>query len=117
MLGLRQKIIVSFGGLLAILLFVSGLGIAVLRTHQNELHAFLVDNWGSVEYGLHMLEDLDQLGDLAQSNSGEKREPSADELKNVAMTAVGYDGQLGPIPDFEKNCDLENGNVTEPGER
>ena len=37
MLGLRQKLVLAFGGMLLILLIVSGLGIAVLKQHRSAL--------------------------------------------------------------------------------
>ena len=57
MFGLRQKLILGFGGLLMILLIVSALGIAVLRKHRGELDKFLYENWRSVEYGQAMVDD------------------------------------------------------------
>jgi hypothetical protein len=61
MFGLRQKLFFGFGGLLAILLAVSILGVAVLNQHRTWLDKFLYENWRSVEYGQHMLDALPQL--------------------------------------------------------
>src|SRR5438445_9201646 len=66
MFGLRQKLTFGFGGLLVILLGVSGLGIAVLKQHRNALDKFLYENWRSVEYGQHMVDALDRLDDAAK---------------------------------------------------
>jgi hypothetical protein len=54
MFGLRQKLIFGLGGLLAILLTVSGLGVAVTQIHRNELDTFLKENYASVVYGQKM---------------------------------------------------------------
>ena len=45
MFGLRQKLALGFGGLLLILLSVSGLGIGVLIQHRGELDKFLDENF------------------------------------------------------------------------
>ena len=51
MFGLRQKLMLGFGGLLAILLLVSALGVWVLSQYQGELDRFFKENVRSVEYG------------------------------------------------------------------
>ena len=66
MFSLRHKLSVGFGGLLLILLVVSGLGIAVLRQHRTAMDKFLYENWRSVEYGQNMVDALDQLNDAAK---------------------------------------------------
>ena len=48
MFGLRQKLTFGFGGMLAILLLVSGLGIAVTRQHRHTLDKFLFEKLGAV---------------------------------------------------------------------
>lgn len=117
MLSLRQRITLGFAGLLALLLIVSALGIAVLRSHQNEVAGFIADNWGSVEWGHRMLDDLAQMDEMAISISGERRAPSAAELNGAAIAMGARAGDsTGPIPDFEKNCDSENHDITAPGE-
>ncbi len=66
MFGLRQKLLVGFGGLLALLLIVDCLGIAVTLRHRGELDRFLSENWRSVDYGHRMVDAVDHLDDIAR---------------------------------------------------
>src|SRR5258707_5112568 len=70
MFRLRQKLNLGFGGLLLILLSVSGLGIAVLVQHRGALDKFLYENWRSIEYGQTMVNNLERLDDLAKQAAG-----------------------------------------------
>jgi two-component system, NtrC family, sensor histidine kinase KinB len=92
MFGLRQKLIFGLGGLLIILFMVSGLSVAVMRQFSSDLNTFLTENWRSVQYGQAMINDLEQLDDMAKS-------PTA-EAANKA------------IKDFDFNLDAENANIT-----
>ena len=104
MFGLRQKLMLGFGGLLLILLGVSGLGIAVLRQHRTALDKFLYENWRSVEYGQNMADDLDRLNETAKS---------AVELQDTRSLQSASAKQ---IADFDANLNDENHNITLPGE-
>jgi PAS domain S-box-containing protein len=106
MFGLRQKLFFGFGGLLAILLSVSILGVAVLQQHRSWLDQFLYENWRSVEYGQHMLDAFQPLNIIAQSISGQNGGPTKAEL-TVAKSASAK-----PLADFDFNCDAENHNIT-----
>src|ERR1700729_4210074 len=97
MLGLRHKLLFGFGGLLAILLLVSGLGIAVLTQYRGALDKFYYENWRSIEYGQNMVDSLEKLNDIAKSISGSDHEPSAAELSSAAQAAAH------PLDDFDKN--------------
>jgi signal transduction histidine kinase len=101
MFGLRQKLWFGFGGLLAIVLLVSGLGVAVLRQQSSALNQFLYENWRSVQYGQAMLDDLTQLEDAARSAAGGAAAPAL---------VSGY------VNDFDQQVDNENANITLPGE-
>jgi signal transduction histidine kinase len=87
MFGLRQKLMFGFGGLLAILLLVSGLGIAVLTQHRGALDKFLYENWRSVEYGQNIVDAIDRLNDITRPISGINGEPTADQLRAAARAA------------------------------
>jgi PAS domain S-box-containing protein len=100
----------GFGGLLVILLVVSGLGIAVLRQHRHALDRFLYENWRSVEYGQNMIEALDRLDDIARQVPGAANR--ADEQNLVAARA----SSAPLLATFNKNLDDENHNITLPGE-
>jgi PAS domain S-box-containing protein len=103
MFGLRQKLLFGFGGLVTILLVVSGLGIAVMHQHRNELDRFLSENWQSIEYGQKMLESLNRLDDLAP--------------KLAAGSTGGAVAQAAePLKTFGDNLDLEDHNITLEGE-
>jgi two-component system, NtrC family, sensor histidine kinase KinB len=102
MFGLKQKLILGFGGLLIILLLVSGLGIAVTRQHRAALDKFLAENWRSVEYGQNMTDALDRMNDRAKSavdNPANSQTSSGDALR-----------------DFDQNLADEIHNITLPGE-
>jgi signal transduction histidine kinase len=110
MFGLRQKLLFGFGGLLAILLIVSGLGIAVLSRHRDDLNKFLYENWRSVEFGQRMLDSLERLDGAAAKISGEQGQPSADAIAAASTVAGGSLQELG------ENVNNEDGNITLPGE-
>lgn len=105
MFGLRQKLILGFGGLLLILLVVSALGIAVLKQHRAALDKFLFENWRSVEYGQRMIDELERLNDAAEATM---RDPSA--------LAAAKSSAAAARADFERNLADENHNITLPGE-
>jgi signal transduction histidine kinase len=94
MFGLRQKLLFGLGGLLAILLLESGLGIAVLRQHRTELDKFLTENWRSVQYGQNVIEDLEKL----------------DSMTGDPSRAAPY------LHDIDVNVDAEDHNITLPHE-
>ena len=110
MFGLRQKLFFGFGGLLAILLVVSSLGVAVLNQHRTWLDSFLYENWRSVEYSQHMLEALPQLNSIAQSVSGENGQPTSAEIAAAAAAAEK------PRDVFDRNVTAEDHNITLPTE-
>src|SRR3984957_2611741 len=87
MFGLKQKLAFGFGGLLAILLIVSGLGIAVLWQYRSALDKFFYENWRSVEYGQAMVDSLERLNDIARPISGQQRQPTPAELRAAAQSA------------------------------
>jgi len=110
MFGLRQKLLLGFGGLLVILLVVSGLGIAVLAQYRGALDKFFYENWRSVEYGQNMMDALGRLDEIARPISGAGGQPTHDELSAASQAA----GQ--PLVQFDANCKAENGNITLEGE-
>src|ERR1700685_1399563 len=102
MFGLRQKLLFGFGGLLAILLAVSGLGIAVLTQYRGALDKFYYENWRSVVYGQNMLDALEHLSEGATPLSGSAGEPTASALSAARASANGL------IAQFDKNYTDEN---------
>lgn len=105
MFGLQQKLLFGFGGLLAILLVVSALGIAVLAQYRGALDKFYYENWRSVEYGQNMVDSLDRLDEISRGlATAENRSGQIDEAKKqIAL--------------FNQNCADEDRNITLPGER
>jgi signal transduction histidine kinase len=101
MFGLRQKLLLGFGGLLAILLAVGALSVLVLRQYSGALQKFLAENYRSVEYGQVMKDELERLDDAA-----EKSLVPGTDLSTVRAAAANASEQ------FEKNRRLENQNVT-----
>jgi signal transduction histidine kinase/HAMP domain-containing protein len=86
MLRLRQKLTLSFGGLLALLLAVGTLGLTLLNDYSSTLETIFRENYDSVVYGQRMKDALDGTPDAA------------------AMQA------------FEEALAKEQGNLTLPGE-
>jgi signal transduction histidine kinase len=113
MLGLRQKLVLAFGGMLMILLIVSGLGIAVLKQHRKALDKFLYENWRSVEYGQSMVDSVDKLADLARQLADHNAQPNGVDAATLASTRSAA---APAISRFNDNLDLENRNITLPGE-
>ena len=111
MFGLRQKLLFGFGGLLAILLAVSGLGIAVLAQYRGALDKFYYENWRSVVYGQNMLDALAHLSEDAAPLWGSDGQSTAASLSAARTTAGGL------IAQFDKDYQDENNNITLPGER
>lgn len=109
MFGLRQKLLLGFGGLLVILLMVSGLGIAVSMQHRSALSQFLYENWRSIEYGQNMIEAIDRLSEIADHVAALPAPDQAD--LNKARTAAA-----DTLKAFDQNLEDENHNITLPGE-
>src|SRR5690348_16902201 len=101
MFGLRQKLLLGFGGLLAILLAVGAVSVLVLRQYSGALQKFLAENYRSVEYGQVMKDELERLDDAAEKALA----PGAD-LGSVRESASRSRGE------FEKSLRLERCNVT-----
>jgi signal transduction histidine kinase len=110
MFGLRQKLLFGFGGLLVILLVVSGLGIGVLREHRAALDKFLYENWRSVQYGQIVLDGLSKVNDAAKPLSGDQGQPSTAAF--VAATPIANKS----LQDIDNNVTAEDANITLPGE-
>lgn len=106
MFGLRQKLMLAFLGLLAILLIVSGLGIAVAANHRATIERFLYENWRSVAYGQHMADDIDHLSDIAKQTVGGDGRVSTADLAAAQGTSANW------LSDFDKNLNDENHNIT-----
>ncbi|HMB94443.1 MAG TPA: hypothetical protein VKK61_00230, partial [Tepidisphaeraceae bacterium] len=111
MVGLRQKLFFGFGGLLMILLLVSGLGIAVLTQYRGALDKFYYENWRSIEYGQGMVDSLDKLNDIAGSISGADHQPAQNKLADASQAAAA------PLAEFDRNVHAEDGNITLEGEQ
>ncbi len=108
MFGLRQKLAVGFGGLLATLLLVSAVGIAVLAQYRSALDRFFYENWRSVEDGQHVIEAVGRLDDVA--GTLRDRPSAADVATATAATAR-------PLNDGDAACEAEDRNITLDGER
>jgi len=103
MIGLRQKLVLGFGGLLAILLVVSALSIVVLTRYSRALDTFLWENYRSVVYG-------------------QKMKGAIGQMDNAAEVGLWGEANLTPqsvqpaVQEFEKNLADEKANITLPGE-
>jgi NtrC-family two-component system sensor histidine kinase KinB len=104
MKSLRAKLAIGFGGMLVILLVVSLLSIVVLTRYSRALEKVFRDNYDSVLYCNQMKDSLDELNTRAQ---------------RLVWQEGGDSGQVdeaAQIARFQKNLDLQIGNVNVPGE-
>jgi len=121
MFGLKQKLAFGFGGLLAILLIVGGLGIAVLLQYRSALNMFFYENWRSVEYGQAMVDSLERLDDIARPISGRQGAVTTAQIQEAARNAgAQLSGKSfaahSPLDQLETNCVAEDHNITLDGE-
>jgi signal transduction histidine kinase/HAMP domain-containing protein len=107
MFGLQQKLVLGFGGLLAILVIISALSIARLDRYSRTLETIFRENYDSVTYGQSMREAIDALDEDAQTILFPQSSPVPHAQKSVA------DRQA----QFQFNLEKERGNTTLPGER
>ncbi len=106
MKNLRAKLWLGFGGLLILLMAVSGLSIAVINWYSHAIERVLSENYRSVVYGEKMLDALDRLMANAQ-----------DLTFGSQARDQGFDRQLAAATtQFQENLDLEKQNITLPGE-
>src|SRR5258706_15062948 len=98
MFGLRQKLLLGFGGLLLILVVVGGLSIVVLSRYSDALAKFLSENYRSVEYGQAMKDELEHLAAA----------DDAVESGNATMVAEAARARAA----FAKNLQDEANNIT-----
>lgn len=66
MFGIRQKLMLGFGGLLAILFAGGALSLVALNRYSTTLETILRENYDSVVYGQQMREAAEGLDDVAQ---------------------------------------------------
>ncbi|CAN5465800.1 hypothetical protein BH10PLA1_BH10PLA1_06550 [soil metagenome] len=103
MFGIRSKLILGFGGLLAILLLVGLLGRASLQRYSGTLERIFRENYDSVIYGQAMKDAVDRLDSSATTALyGQQPADPATVQKYVA--------------DLESNVAKESRNITLPGE-
>ncbi len=107
MMNLRSKLMLGFGGLLALLLVVSVLGVVVITWYSHAIERVLRENYRSVVYGQKMLESLEQLTTDAQAVAFAGRLQDADFNQR----------QQAARAQFETNLQSEHNNVTLPGEQ
>ena len=102
-LRLRQKLWLGFGGLLAVLLTVGGLGIVVVTRNGHAVERIMHENYDTIVYCQRMSEAADELDSVAKAKAwGEEFDPG--------KAAAAVQG-------FELNLRSQQGNVTVPGER
>jgi NtrC-family two-component system sensor histidine kinase KinB len=107
MMNLRSKLFAGFGGLLALLLVVSILGVAVITWYSRAIERVLRENYRSVVYGQKMIDAAGQLTSDAQSVV----------FDNVAQDRVFTDRAKTARAEFETNLQEEHDNITLPGEQ
>src|ERR1700712_1120553 len=107
MFGLRQKLALGFGGLLAILVIVSALSIDRMNRYSRTLETIFRENYDSVGYGQGLREAVEELDDAAGTSLFLPR-PGNSELP------ASYEVHRAQ---FQSNLDREMANLTLPGER
>jgi two-component system, NtrC family, sensor histidine kinase KinB len=101
MFGLREKLILGFGGLLGLILVTGAVGLYLLSHFSGTVDRVFRENFNSVAYGQNMKDALDH---MAETVRGGRVTP---EVRGVATAAQAS---------FEENLSLEAGNITVPGE-
>ncbi len=104
MISLRHKLWFGFGGLLLVLLVVSGLSAVVFTRFSHALEKVFRENYDSVVYCREMKERLDLLDARAQRLIWE---PGGKPTINPAQEQI----------DFEDNLTLQSHNISLPDER
>lgn len=104
MISLRHKLYFGFGGLLLVLLVVSGLSVIVFTRFSHALEKVFRENYDSVVYCREMKERLDLLDARAQRLIWE---PAAKATINPEQQEI----------EFEDNLTLQSRNISLPGER
>ena len=106
MRNLRAKLLLGFGGLMALLVIVSAMSIGVITWYSQAIERVLSENYRSVVYGQKMLEALEQLTADAQAVA------FADRVVDEAFGAR----QRAARKLFDENLEAEHNNITLPGE-
>jgi NtrC-family two-component system sensor histidine kinase KinB len=104
MFSLRQKLLFSFGGLLAILLIVGALGIILLTRYSETIERIYRENYDSVIYGQNMKDAIERMDDRIQAALWGELGALEGKVEEI-------------ISRFEENLARESGNITLPGEK
>ncbi len=102
--GLRQKLALGFGGLLAILLTMGILASVVLNQYSSTLETLFHENYKSVVYAQSMKDAVDEINEIIQQSLWNSEE-------NAQIILFQK-----PISRFETQLNLEKSNITIPGE-
>src|SRR4030095_4581352 len=102
MFSLRKKLMLGFGGILAILLATGILSIVLLTNYSGTIDRIFRENIDSVTYGHRMKEAVEELQEMAELSLSDEESPPGE--------AAGRAGR-----GFERNLAREEGNITLPG--
>ena len=100
MLGLRSKLTLAFGGMLAILMVVGALSSLLLSKYGSTIEKLLHENYNSVVYAQAMKDAVDDLDDLAQASLWTSNSDAAEQSEKEIFQR------------FEENYAKEKGNLT-----
>src|SRR4051794_34528006 len=104
--GLRAKLWAGFGGLFAMLLAASGMGVVVLTHYSSAYDRIFKENYDSVTYCERMMEALDGLDYEARRAAAGGAPPAADSVdlwgRQVAdnMARPQHNCSLAPEPEM-----------------
>ena len=104
LLRIGQKLSLGFGGLLALLIAVSAIGIVRLNTYSRTLDRIFRENYDSVTFSQRMRDALDRLGNGAREAVNSPT--SAPATQDAAVAAA--------VTTFQENLDRERANITLP---
>ncbi len=102
MFGLRAKLVLGFGGLLALFLVSGAIGMGLLAHFSSTVERVFRENYDSVAYGQNMKDALDRICGAVRDGM------AAHDARGRADAAQAS---------FAENLRLEAGNITVPGER
>lgn len=104
MLGLRQKLILAFGGMIAILATVGALSGELLTKYRTTIEHVFRENYDSVIFCQKMKDVVDELDDLGQMSLwNDASQTNRNDIKSL-------------FDHFDENLKREQANITLPGE-
>lgn len=103
-MSIKTKLVLAFGGLIAILVIVGGVTFHTLNESSKAIDRILRENYNSVAACYKMKDAIERLDHLAEVSLWEKLPGSPRQ-------------DVETIGEFEQNLKFQQGNITLPGEK